>query len=90
MKGFDPFDEEAESTNYFLSGCKMGDVKLWNWRGDCLRTYASSLPKKWCHCNIERQSLDQCLSSVTKMVPQGFGKPGLVYVLVVTAVTAKL
>jgi WD40 repeat protein len=42
---FDPFDEEAENTNYFLSGCKMGDVKLWNLRGDCLRTYASSLPR---------------------------------------------
>jgi WD40 repeat protein len=44
-KGFDPFDEEAENTNFFLSGCKMGDVKLWNLRGDCLRTYASSLPR---------------------------------------------
>lgn len=43
-KGFD-LDEEADRTSYFLSGCKMGDVKLWNFRGDCLRTYASTLPR---------------------------------------------
>jgi WD40 repeat protein len=34
-------DEEADHTIFFLSGCKAGEVKLWNLHGDCLHTYIS-------------------------------------------------
>ena len=44
-KDVDSFQEETDHAHYFLSGCKMGDVKLWNLRGDCLRTYVSTLPR---------------------------------------------
>ena len=42
----DEYLEEADRTTFFLSGCKRGDVKLWNLQGDCLRTYAPTVSRR--------------------------------------------
>lgn len=42
----DQYQEEIDRTTFFLSGCKRGDVKLWNLQSDCLRTYAPTVPRR--------------------------------------------
>lgn len=41
----DQYLEEADRTTFFLSGCKKGDVKLWNLQSDCMRTYATRVSR---------------------------------------------
>jgi WD40 repeat protein len=41
----DDQDEEAEYISFFVSGCKNGYAKMWNLRGDCIRSYYLPKPK---------------------------------------------